>query len=155
MQEPSKFCPRCNTQNYEGAMFCYSCSFKFPDEEYQRDRRRRGATFIGGLAIVLALLGLGIYWMMSSREPLPADRARSSSAPTPVPTSTPAPTPDLPTSELLSRAKTLLAQPYDKSKYDGAMDLLNRIPPAAKEYKDSIPLKQKITNAREREMVAA
>jgi hypothetical protein len=34
------------------------------------------------------------------------------------------------------------------------MDLLNRIPLAAKEYKESLPLKQKITKARERENVA-
>ena len=80
MQEPSKACPRCNTQNYEGAMFCYSCSFKFPDEEYQRDRRRRGATFIGGLAIVLALLGLGIYWARMSQSPV-AENAKETASP--------------------------------------------------------------------------
>jgi len=92
MQEPSKLCPRCNTQNYEGAMFCYSCSFKFLDAEHQTDRTRRGATFWGGLVIILTLLGLWVYWMQMSPPQSPTAENAALKPPTaPISSSTPAP----------------------------------------------------------------
>jgi hypothetical protein len=63
MQEPSKFCPRCNTQNYEGAMYCYSCSFQFPDATPARRATKLLST---GAIIFLGIFGCLIFTWISS-----------------------------------------------------------------------------------------
>lgn len=164
MQASFKFCSACGAQNNLGAQFCQSCGLQYantptPTPQFTEGRPR--LTFKSLLLIICvapiigccALAGIGS--MFSSRsDKTPA----TGTAPAPTASkSSPlwSPTPDLPPSELLSRAKALLAQPYDASAYGGAIDLLNRIPSAAKEHKESIPLKRKAIKARERETAAA
>lgn len=155
MREPSKFCPRCSAQHHISAAFCHSCGAHFPPMPViqNQPKKQNGMTLliVCGIAVFGCAIFGGIFKALNGNKTAHVESAQL----TPSPSPTPIPTPDLPPSELLARAKMLLARPYDRSAYDAAFDLLNRIPLDAKEHKESIPLKQKVTNVREREKVSA
>jgi|SRR5882672_3139797 len=161
MQEPLKFCSSCGHQNNLSAQFCQKCGAQYtgapPPDVQPRPKQHITTTLL--IVVGVAFFGCcglsGVVGLLRENKARPPADSAGLNSLAPTLTPMPAPTPDLPSSELLARAKSLMAHPYNKGGYDGAMDLLNRIPLAAKEFKESMPLKQKITKAREREEAVA
>jgi hypothetical protein len=87
MQEPSKFCPRCNAQNQISAAFCYSCGAHFQQTPFpqQQPKKQGGMT----LLIICGVLVFGCAGLTAIGSLLRSDKnVGQMSFATPTPSAT-------------------------------------------------------------------